>query len=77
LNQLSAQTAGGKLEFSGTVNEPATVTVGGNPATVDGAGNWIGWATVSSGTNSVAVVATDANNNSRTSTYHVMVSGAG
>ena len=36
LNQLTATQGGGPLRFSGTLSEPATVTVGGNPATVSG-----------------------------------------
>lgn len=73
LNQITGQTAGGKMHFRGSVNEPATVTVGGNPATVDAAGNFDGTANVNVGTNAVAVVATDASGNSRTNNYQVNV----
>ena len=36
MNQLVTEQAGGALIFKGTVNEPATVTVGGKPATRHG-----------------------------------------
>jgi len=36
MNQLVTQQAGGALVFKGTVSEPASVTVGGQPATVTG-----------------------------------------
>jgi YD repeat-containing protein len=77
LNQLTSQTSGGKVHFRGTVNEPATVTVGGNAASVDAAGNFDGTVNVNVGTNTVAVVATDASGNTRTNNYQVNVpSGA-
>jgi len=49
LNQLTSQTSGGKMHFRGTVNEPATVTVGGNSATVDAAGSFDGTINVNVG----------------------------
>jgi RHS repeat-associated protein len=73
LNQLANQSAGGKMHFRGNVNEPATVTVAGNPAAIDAAGNFDGVANVNVGTNSVAVVATDASGNSRTNNYQINV----
>ena len=74
LNQLTAQNGGGKMHFRGTVNEPSTVTVGGNAATVDAAGNFDGVAEVATGNNTVPVVATDTNNNTKTNNYQVTVS---
>ncbi len=73
LNQLTNRSSGGKMHFRGTVNEPATVTVGGNTATVDAAGNFDGTVNVNVGTNTVAVVAADASGNSRTNNYQVNV----
>ena len=35
LNRLTQHTPGGPLQFVGTVNEPANVTIAGQPATVD------------------------------------------
>jgi RHS repeat-associated protein len=76
LNQITSRAGGGKMHFRGTVNEPSAVTVGGTPASVDGAGNFNGTANVSIGTNTVAVVATDANGNTRTDNYQVTTSDA-
>jgi RHS repeat-associated protein len=73
LNQITSQSSGGKMHFRGTVNESATVTVGGNAASVDGAGNFDGTANVNVGPNTVAIVATDASGNSRTNDYQVNV----
>jgi RHS repeat-associated protein len=61
------------MHFRGTVNEPATVTVGGNPASVNAAGNFDGNVNVNVGTNTVAVTATDASGNARTNNYQVNV----
>jgi len=73
LNQLTSRSAGGQMHFRGTVNEPATITVAGNPATVDAAGNFDGVADVNVGTNTVAVAAIDASGNTRTNSYQVNV----
>jgi RHS repeat-associated protein len=75
VNQLGAQSPGGDLGFTGTVNEPATLTVGGNPATVNAAGNWFGHAAVAAGSNSIPLVATDLNGNVTNKTIAVTVSG--
>ena len=72
-NQLTSMQAGGPLRFAGSVNEPATVTVQASPAVVASDNSFSGSAAVGvgSGTTNVAVVATDASNNVRTSTYQV------
>ncbi len=75
LNQLTAISAGGKTRFQGTLNEPGTVTVGGQPAWMQGGTNFVADVGLTSGTNSVAVVAKDANNNTKTNTYQVIVPG--
>ncbi len=71
MNQLVSQQAGGALVFKGTVSEPATMTVGGKPATVTADNRFEGQAVVPSGTGQVAVTATDPSGNVRTSTYQV------
>jgi RHS repeat-associated protein len=76
LNQLTSQTAGGWMKFSGTLSEPARVTVGGNPASVDGSNQFTGLAQVNPGNNTVAVVATDGSGNVKTNNYSVSVSGS-
>ncbi len=75
LNQIMNQTFGGNMHFRGTVNEPASVTVDGKVASVDGAGDFDGTANVSVGTNTVAITATDINGNRRTNNYQVSVPG--
>jgi hypothetical protein len=65
LNQMTSRTGGsGALEVSGTVNEPAQVSIAGQPASAlwkrtDGQSGFLGTAQVSSGANQVAVTATD------------------
>jgi YD repeat-containing protein len=71
MNQLVSQQAGGALVFKGTVSEPASVTVGGKPATVTADNRFEGQAAVPGGTGQVAVTATDPSGNVRTSTYQV------
>ena len=71
MNQLVSQQAGGALVFKGTVSEPASVTVGGKPASVTADNRFEGQAVVPSGTGQVVVAATDASGNLRTNTYEV------
>ena len=76
LNQLVTRQGGGVMRFSGTLNEPAAVTVGGNPATVNttAAGTtFFGYANVTAGTNNVVVSATDSSGQNQTKTYQVAV----
>lgn len=75
LNRLQAHAPGGLLTFAGTLSEPGRVTVQGQPLPLDGTNSFRGWAPVSSGTNVVAVSATDASGNSVTKQYQV--NGAG
>ncbi len=79
LNQMAGTSAGGPLQFAGTLSKPSKVTVGGQPATYGNyySTNFAGMANVTSGTNSVAVVATDVNNNSATNNYQVVVPPGG
>jgi RHS repeat-associated protein len=76
MNRLTSQQAGGALTVAGTLNEPATVTVQGKPATVSATNAFEGRAQVTSGTNTVVVQATDPSGNVRTNTYEVNQSGA-
>ncbi|HZM51410.1 MAG TPA: RHS repeat-associated core domain-containing protein [Vicinamibacteria bacterium] len=75
-NRLASEQPGGALLLKGSVNEPATITVGGTPATADPANKFQGTAPMSSGTSNVAVTASDANANLRTNTYQVTISGS-
>lgn len=60
---------------TGTGNEPATIALGGKPATVDGSNAWRGTATVTPGANAIPLVATDASGNATTKTINLVVSG--
>jgi RHS repeat-associated protein len=75
LNQLKTQVPGGDMVFTGTVGEPVTMTVGGNPATVDANDNWRGHATVTLGANAIPLVATDVDHNTTNKAINVTVSG--
>jgi RHS repeat-associated protein len=79
VNQLTSKTTGsGSMEFAGSLDKQATVTVGGNSATVNHqTTNFVGYTSVTSGTNVVPVVAKDYNNNSRTNKYQVVVTNNG
>ena len=72
LNQLTTSGGGGKMRFAGTVSEPATVTVGGNPANVSANNNYEGYANVTAGqSNTVSIVATDKEGNVTAKTVNV------
>jgi RHS repeat-associated protein len=76
-NQLLARQPGGVLAFKGTTSEPASVTVAGKAAQTAADNSFSAQAAVGSGTTDVAVTATDASGNARTSTYRVSATGAG
>jgi RHS repeat-associated protein len=73
LNQVTGQSGGGSMVFSGNLSKPAQVTVGGNPATTSYSTNFSGVASVTTGTNSVAVVAQDVDGNTSTNNYQVVI----
>jgi RHS repeat-associated protein len=77
MNRLLSTSAGGALAFKGSLDEPATVTIDGQAADVDGSNEFQGTVSSSSGTNTVVVAATDPSSNTRTNTYEVEVSGTG
>ena len=80
LNQNTSAAAGGPLQFSGTLSKPSQVTVGGNTATYANSytTNFAGNVNVTTGTNTVAVIAHDVNGNTATNNYQVVVpSGTG
>jgi RHS repeat-associated protein len=81
LNQLLSLRDFGPTTFAGTVDEPATVTVNGQPARMtsnDGGAPYRFEAQVSldAGTNLVSVQAKDGRNNTSTKNYSVSSSGA-
>ena len=72
LNQLTTSGGGGKMRFAGTVSEPATVTVGGNPANVSANNKYEGYANVTAGqSNTVSIVATDKEGNVTAKTVNI------
>lgn len=78
LNQLASRQSGtGILPVRGQADEPiSSVTVNGSAAAVRGQ-NFEGTASVTPGTNTVTVAATDLNNNTTTKQYQVTISGSG
>jgi RHS repeat-associated protein len=79
VNQVTNRTGGtGSMLFAGGVSKQATVTVGGNAATVNHTTtNFVGYTSVTSGTNIVPVIATDYSNNARTNKYQLVVTNNG
>jgi RHS repeat-associated protein len=75
MNRLLAQVPGGSLAIEGLVNEAATVTIEGVPATVTAQGDFRGSLSVTGGTHTFTIVATDASGNSRTESFDVGVTG--
>lgn len=76
VNQLTSQTAGGRMRFHGTVSEAATVTVDGAGVSVGGDRKFDGSAQVRSGKDTVVVAAKDYANNTRTNKYEVNATGS-
>ena len=76
LNELTGQSAGGKVRFFGSVNEPATVTLNGASADVSAAKKFDGTLSLPAGTSTVSVTAKDYSNNSATAKYQVTTSGS-
>lgn len=75
-NRRQQRLPGGALAFVGTTNEPATVTVAGQPAPSDATNTFRGSAPTAAGTTTVTVTATDPNGNQATKQYDVDVAGA-
>jgi len=75
VNELVTQQAAGAMAFSGTLSEPAVVTVGGVPAVVSATNAFQASVPVVSGTNTVTVTARDASGNSATQNYDLANSG--
>lgn len=74
MNQLAS--SAGTLDFIGTTNEPASVTVAGQPAASTGASAFRRSVALPGGTSTVAVTATDASGNTRTQSYEVDVAAS-
>jgi YD repeat-containing protein len=79
LNQLTNLSgSSGPMLFAGNVSKPASVTVNSNAAFVNPHNsNFVGYATVSAGSNVVQVTATDSYGNSRTNNYQIVLTNNG
>ena len=76
INQLTGMTPGGKLRIVGRTDEPATVTVQGQPVRPLDGTRFEGEAEVAPGTSDVEIKATDLSGNVRTYIYRVNSSGS-
>jgi len=74
-NQLLSTTGGGILRFRGTLNEPGTVTVNGQPAQMLAGNTFEAYVDVPTTPTTVPVVAADTSGNATTKNYQV--TGAG
>lgn len=75
-DRLLSLQPGGAVRVTGSVSEPATVTVQGRAVPVSADDTFAGQAVVGSGSSNIAVVATDSSGNTRTNSYQVAQSGA-
>jgi YD repeat-containing protein len=75
MNRLSSTQAGGLVHVAGTLSEPGTVTVQGQPGEVLSDNRFKGSTTIGSGNTNVVVQATDPSGNVRTNTYQLSASG--
>jgi RHS repeat-associated protein len=78
LNQNTNRSGSGTMRFKGHLNKQAVVTVNGNPATVDHqTTNFVGYANVNPGTNTISIVAADYSGYSSTNRYQIVVTNNG
>jgi RHS repeat-associated protein len=76
MNRLQARAPGGPVTIAGSLDEAATVTIDGQPASVDGAHNFSGTAQIASGTSTVTVKAKDYSGNETTKQYEIDAVGS-
>jgi RHS repeat-associated protein len=77
VNRIVSQQSSGALRLEGTVNELATVTVGGKPLEVSGANRFTGSIPIASGTTPFTVTAKDASGNMASQAFEVDSTAAG
>jgi len=75
LNQITAQTPGGRMRFSGNTTEAADVTVQGRPAQMVDSTHFTAEADVAAGDNDITVTARDGSGNLQTKGWRVTVPG--
>ena len=73
VNQITTEGGGGATRFQGTVSEPSTVKVNGQQASMTTSTNFVSNPVLSTGTNTVSVVAMDGSGNAQTNNYQVVV----
>jgi len=76
-NQLLSSSGGGPLRVRGLLNEPATVKVNGQPASMLAGNTFEATIAATPGTNTLTVEATDASGNVNAKSYQVEVGGSG
>jgi RHS repeat-associated protein len=73
-NQMTSMTGGsGMMRFAGVLDKAGTVSVSGNTATMNSHSNFVGYASVTSGTNIIPIIASDYSSHSRTNNYQVVI----
>ena len=75
-NQLQSLAVGGSVLVSGTLSEPGTAVVNGQPARMLKADSFEASVPVAQGTQTISVSATDQGGRTRTNSYEVDISGA-
>jgi RHS repeat-associated protein len=73
LNQVASLSAGGPTRFQGTITQPGTVTVNAQAASQATSTNFVANPSLSGGTNTVTVVATNGNGAAQTNHYQVVI----
>ena len=74
LNQMTGSSSGGSLQVAGSLNKPATVTINGSAANVNnGNDTFSGMTSISPGTSTISIVATNLNGYAVTNKWTVAV----
>jgi len=79
MNELTNRSSGnGPIQFAGSLDKQGTVTVAGTAAAMNHlTTNFVGYTSVTNGTNVVPIIATDYGNHSRTNNYQLVVTNNG
>ena len=73
LNQMTGSSSGGALQIAGSLNKPGTVTINGNAANLNSNDDFSGTTSVSPGTSTISIVATNLNGYAVTNKWTVAV----
>ena len=79
MNELTNRnSSGGPMQFAGSLDKQGTVTVAGTAALMNHlTTNFVGYTSVTNGTNVVPITATDYGNHGRTNNYQLVVTNNG